>query len=277
MRRLRQCLCAVLLPAVLAAFAAGAGPARAATEVDLLLVLAVDVSYSMDLEEQKLQREGYVAALRDPLVQKAIASGPTGRIAVTYFEWAGPDTHRVVVPWTLVDGAETAEAVASTLMRETISRARMTSISSGLEFAGEMLGSSPFRAARRVVDVSGDGPNNAGLPVTEVRDRLLQDGVVINGLPILLKLGTPRNVFDIADLDDYYSSCVVGGPGSFVIPINKLDEFAMATRQKLLLEVSSAPPVARVMPAQLKLERKEGYDCLVGEKRMRRTFEMWRN
>jgi hypothetical protein len=140
-----------------------------------------------------------------------------------------------------------------------------------------MLATSPFRGVRRVIDVSGDGPNNAGRPVTEIRDRLLADGVVINGLPILLKLGTPRNVFDIADLDEYYSSCVVGGPGSFMIPINKLEEFAVATRQKLLLEVSSVPVRPRIMQAQLKLERATNYDCMVGEKRMMRTFEMWRN
>lgn len=251
-------------------------PARAETEVDLELVLAVDVSFSMDLDEQKLQRDGYVQALRDPQIIQAIKAGSYGRIALTYFEWAGPETHKVVLPWMVIDSAETAEQAAQALAVAPISRARMTSISSALEASAELIRSNPYRGTRQVIDVSGDGANNAGPPVTQVRDRLINEGIVINGLPILLRPGSTWSMFDIPDLDDYYNSCVVGGPGSFMIPIKEKEEFAQATRQKLLLEVSDLMPPLKVVPVQLKLDKPQDYDCLVGEKRMQRNFDMWR-
>ena len=250
---------------------------RAQTDVDLQLVLAVDVSWSMDPEEQRLQRDGYVEAFRDALVQKAIQSGPNARIAATYFEWAGPDIHFVVIPWTLLDGRPAIEAFAARLAERQISRHRMTSISSALQFAVRQLDASPFRSARRVVDVSGDGPNNAGpSPVTRIRDELVRAGIVINGLPIMLKTGVLDSYGwgqDIADLDVYYSNCVIGGPGSFVIPIRKREEFATATRQKLLLEISGLLP-PRLRHAQLgPPPAAEGeYDCEIGERNWRRNY-----
>jgi hypothetical protein len=254
-------------------------------EVDLNLVLAVDVSWSMDPEEQRLQRDGYVGAFRDPQVIKAIQSGPQQRIAVTYFEWAGPDIHFIVVPWMIVDGQGAAHKLAEDLSKREISRHRMTSISSALQFADRQLAASPFRAPRRVIDVSGDGPNNSGMaPVTLVRDELLANGVIINGLPITLKTGHTSGFGwgqDIGDLDAYYSNCVIGGPGSFMIPIKKLDEFATATRQKLLLEISDLrqPQLHRVQDGNLgpapNGATKSGYDCLVGERNWRRRFRDW--
>lgn len=256
-----------------------------AVAVDLHLVLAVDVSWSMDPDEQRLQRDGYVEALRDPAVIKAIQSGPAGKIAITYFEWAGADIQFMVVPWTIVDGPGAARQVADILAERRISRHRMTSISSALEYAHRLLKEAPGTAARRVVDVSGDGPNNGGTsPVTLVRDVLLADGVIINGLPIMLKVGNEGGFStgfgqDIADLDDYYANCVTGGPGSFVIPIRKREEFATATRQKLLQEISWVPsPVTapRVMKTQyappLSAPRQGAYDCLVGERNWRRYY-----
>ncbi len=240
----------------------------------------------MDPDEQRLQRDGYVGALRDAAVIKAIQSGPTGRIAVTYFEWAGADIQFMVVPWTIVDGAATAHRLADTLAERRIARHRMTSISSALEYAHRLLKEAPGRAARRVVDVSGDGPNNGGTsPVTLARDVLLADGVIVNGLPIMLKTGSGGGAGygfgqDIADLDDYYANCVIGGPGSFSIPIRKSEEFATATRQKLLQEISwlavPGPALPRVLKAQyappLSVPRQGTYDCLVGERNWRRYY-----
>ena len=250
------------------------------TGVDLHLVLAVDVSWSMDSEEQRLQRDGYVEAFRDNQVIKAIQSGPTGRIAVTYFEWAGPDVHLLVAPWTVIDGPHAARRLADDLAQRPISRHRMTSISSALLYAQKLLADAPGRAPRRVVDVSGDGPNNAGpSPVTRVRDQLVGDGIVINGLPVMLKVGNAGPYSfgqDIADLDIYYARCVIGGPGSFMIPIRTVDEFAIATRQKLLQEISGldlphlrhaqfAPGTAAPGGAD--------YDCEIGERNWRLYFE----
>ncbi len=255
-----------------------------AVAVDLHLVLAVDVSWSMDPDEQRLQRDGYVDALRDPAVIKAIQSGPNGKIAITYFEWAGAEIHFMVVPWTIIDGARVAHQLADVLAERRISRHRMTSISSALEYAHRLLKEAPGTAVRRVVDVSGDGPNNSGTsPVTLVRDALVADGVIINGLPIMLKVGTDGGFSygfgqDIADLDDYYSNCVTGGPGSFVIPIRKREEFSTATRQKLLQEISSLPSLSppRVMKTQyappLGGPAQGAYDCLVGERNWRRYY-----
>jgi hypothetical protein len=243
--------------------------AEAQTPVDLELVLAVDVSLSMDLEEQRLQREGYVLALRDPEVHKAIASGPNGRIAVTYMEWAGPEVHTVIMPWTTIDGPAAATAFADRLESIRISRARLTSISSALQFSKSLLDTSGVRGIRRVVDVSGDGPNNAGLPITGVRDDLIAAGIVVNGLPIVLKRPSAFSMFDIEDLDRYYADCVVGGTGAFVIPVRETREFKTATRRKLLLEISGLEPPARLIRAQ----SGESSDCSVGERQWRRYMD----
>jgi hypothetical protein len=256
--------------AALAAFAPGLAPAVAQAAVDLELVLAVDVSLSMDLDEQRLQRDGYVSAFRDPEVHKAITSGPNGRIAVTYMEWAGPPTQQVVVPWTVIDSAETANALAARLEALPISRARMTSISAALEFSGRLFEMSGVRGIRRVIDVSGDGPNNAGVPVVPVRDGLVANGIVINGLPIMVKLAV--GFFDLAELDQYYADCVIGGTGAFMIPIKEKSEFQTATRRKLLLEIAGYEPPARLIRVQAP-PAAEKSDCLVGERQWRRYMD----
>ncbi|HJU32872.1 MAG TPA: DUF1194 domain-containing protein [Hyphomicrobiaceae bacterium] len=244
------------------------GEAAAQTPVDLELVLAVDVSLSMDLDEQRLQRDGYVAAFRDPEVHAAIASGPHGRIAVTYVEWAGPPTQQVVVGWTVIDGAASAGAFADKLQAATISRARMTSISAALQFSGQLFETSGVRGIRRVIDVSGDGPNNAGVPVAPARDALVARGIVINGLPIMLKLA--NGFFDLPDLDKYYSECVIGGTGAFMIPIKDHSEFRTATRRKLLLEIAAPELAARVIRVQAS---GDPADCMVGERQWRRYMD----
>jgi hypothetical protein len=237
--------------------------ASAQTKVDLELVLAVDVSLSMDLDEQRLQREGYVAALRDPEIHKAITSGPHARIAVTYVEWAGTTSQAVVMPWTILDSPAAAEAFASKLEQMPISRARFTSISAALSFSRDLFASSGAAGIRRVIDVSGDGPNNAGFPVQPIRDEVVAAGIVINGLPIMLKAPT-SSMFDIANLDDYYASCVIGGTGSFLVPVRDLGEFKLAIRRKLLLEISGLVSPGRIIPVQNTQD--DGFDCLAGEK-----------
>jgi hypothetical protein len=259
-----------LAAALLVGLGLAAGEAPAQTQVDLELVIAVDVSLSMDLDEQRLQRDGYVAAFRDGDVHKAIASGAFGRIAVTYVEWAGPPSQHVVLPWTVVDGPESARAVAGRLEAAPITRARMTSISSVLDFSGGLFDSSGVRGVRRVVDVSGDGPNNAGRPVIRARNDLLAKGIVINGLPVMLKLAT--GYFDISDLDRYYADCVIGGPGSFMIPIKNRREFLTATRRKLLLEISGLEPPARLIRVQGP-SMWDASDCNIGELQWRRFLE----
>lgn len=263
LRVFKRCVVAALLAALLG------GQAAPDSGVDLELVLAVDVSLSMDTEEQALQRSGYVAALRDPAILKAIKSGPNGRIAVTYIEWAGPPFQQVVVPWTLIHDAASAQAFASALEAQPISRLRMTSISSALLFSKRELDRNAFRGLRRVIDVSGDGPNNSGPPVTPVRDEIIKDGVVINGLPILLR-PSGSGQFDLRDLAEYYKDCVIGGPGSFVIPVRQKSEFADAIRQKLILEVSGLMVEPRVIPVQVSGPPQ---DCSVGERLWQRYYD----
>lgn len=255
-------------------------PVRAETQVDLELVLAVDISLSMDMDEQRLQRDGYVAALRDPQIWAAIKSGPRGRIAVSYVEWAGPAIQLEIAPWTLIDSPEAASQFADKLEATRISRERLTSISAALSYAGRSLERNPFRGTRQVIDISGDGPNNAGHLVTIVRDELVGKGIIINGLPLLLKTGGPNGAFDIPNLDDYYADCVIGGTGSFSIPVRKKEEFAAAIRQKLLLEISGLSPAGRAADPFLirtqtlpSSQPREPADCTIGEKMWRRYLE----
>jgi len=266
LRRLGLCLWV----GIVVAFALGGAPVVAQTLVDLELVLAVDVSLSMDLDEQRLQRDGYVAAFRDPEVHKAITSGSHGRIAVTYMEWAGPPTQQVVMPWTVIAGPQDAIAFADRLEGLPISRARMTSISAALQFSERLFDTSGARGVRRVIDVSGDGPNNAGVPLVPVRDELVAKGIVINGLPVMVKLA--QGFFDLADLDRYYADCVIGGAGAFMLPIKERSEFRTATRRKLLLEIAGHEPPARLIRAQVRMPE-EASDCLIGERQWRRYMD----
>lgn len=154
-------------------------------DVDVELVVAVDVSYSMDLDEQRVQREGYVHAFRSPEVVRAVLGGQLGKTAVTFVEWGGSAVQ--VVPWTVLDSSESAARFAEELRRQPIRRISFTSISNALAFARELIRTNRFRASRRVIDVSGDGPNNAGAPVLIARNAAIADGVTVDGLPIMLK------------------------------------------------------------------------------------------
>jgi hypothetical protein len=239
-------------------------------EVDLELVLAVDISLSMDDEEQRLQRDGYVAAIRHPDVIAAIRSGLNGRIAMTYLEWAGVASQEVVVPWSLIDGRDAAEAFAEDLAALPLRKAYRTSISAVLDFAHGLFAGSGFRSLRQVVDVSGDGANNQGQPVTLARDRLVEQGRMINGLAIMIARPGADDFFYHANLDEYFEDCVIGGPGAFVIRIDDADHFATAIRRKLILEIAGAEP--RIIPVAGPAPR-EPADCLAGEKRWQRLRE----
>lgn len=239
---------------------------RSATEVDLQLVLAVDISYSMDPEEQRLQREGYMEAIVSPEVIEAIGRGLLGRIAVSYLEWAGSTDQQVVVGWRMIDGKAAAEAFAAELRAKPYRRAFRTSVSGALDASTALIETSGLTSQRRVIDVSGDGANNNGRPVEPARDDALSKRITINGLPIMLKRPDNRTM-DIANLDQYYEDCVVGGPGSFVIPIKSLDEFVPATRRKLIMEIAGLDPV-RLPYDQVNaipVDRVKT-DCLIGER-----------
>ncbi len=270
MGRYKNCITiAGLSAAALVAFAAYAAPqwrladtSPGAMPVDVELVLAVDVSYSMDPDEQALQREGYVQALRSREFMQALRQGANAKIAVTYIEWAGQFDQKIIMPWRLIEGPESADSVAAELAAAPYRRASRTSIAGGLRFAKTLFDASGYRGLRRVIDVSGDGANNAGPPVVEVRDDVLAAGITINGLPIMLKRPNPGTM-DIENLDIYYEDCVIGGPGAFVIPIREREKFIEATRTKLILEIAGREPEPRVVPASADKPR---ISCTIGEK-----------
>jgi hypothetical protein len=234
-------------------------------EVDLELVLAVDVSRSMDLKEQELQRNGYAQAISHPDVIAAIQGGLLQRIAVTYVEWAGPGRERVIVPWRLIDSEESAQGMTTALSSASLSSWSGTSITAALTFSSFLFHDNGYEGLRRVIDISGDGPNNAGGLVTIARDQVIAEGITINGLPILA--GTP-GAYGIAYLDAYYEACVIGGPGAFMVTVFDMETFAVAIRQKLILEIAGRTPWKQV--AQAPGEVPDVIDCAIGEKiRMR--------
>ena len=218
-----------------AVFCATVPPAVAAdVRVDMELVLAVDASPSIDISEYFLQRRGYVAAFRDPKLVDVIRSGRTGRIAVIYFEWAGPISQHIIVPWTVIDGAESAARFASALEVARTESKLGTSLSGALAFASGLFVNNGFDGRRRVIDVSGNGRNNFGPQILPVRDAVVAAGITINGLPIM---SDPTEV----GLDDYYRACVVGGPGAFLVKVESEDDLETAIRHKLVAEIAARP------------------------------------
>ena len=230
--------------------------------VDVELVLAVDVSYSMDMDELAIQREGYAQAIVSKEFLQALKTGPNGKISVTYFEWAASSDQKIIIPWRVIDGPETADAVANEIMKTPIRRASRTSISGAINFAMPLFDENPHRGLRRVIDISGDGPNNNGAPVTGARDAAVGKGVTINGLPIMVKEPS-YSTMDIDNLDFYYEDCVIGGPGAFVVTIKDREKFKEAIRTKLVLEVASRTPERRVVPVA---EKEPRVSCMIGEK-----------
>jgi hypothetical protein len=220
-------------------------PARA-QQVDLLLVLAADVSRSVDHQKFMLQREGYAAAVSNPQVLEAIRSGPHGKIALNFLEWSGVGAQKVVIDWTLIDGRESARRFGDQLVEAPRSFADRTSISGGIEFAMTQLKRSPFQATRRTIDISGDGTNNAGRDVRIARDEAVAEGVTINGLVILSQTQVPWNPEHTnppGGLEKYFRDNVAGGPGSFVVAADGFESFGKAIVKKMIAEIALLGPV----------------------------------
>lgn len=214
--------------------------------VDLELVIAADASDSMDPDERWLQRAGFASAFRDPEIIRALSSGPLRRIAVTYVEWADIGQPQVIVPWMVIDNATSAHSFAQKLLAMRLVIMRKTSISGALLFSSHLIENNGIEGTRRVIDVSGDGPNNQGYPVMRARDDVIARGIVINGLPIQLKKNIPGNPFgpsfDMKKLDIYYEDCVIGGPGAFIVSVKSREELVSGIRRKLLLEIAGLQP-----------------------------------
>lgn len=280
LRALTAATCALV--ALVTASATGQQQQGAAAQVDLELVLAVDVSQSMDYDEHTLQRMGYVEAFRHKDVINAITSGPRGRIAVMVMEWAGDWDPIDIIPWTILDSETAIRAFADRLEKEPINGEQRTSISNALYSAADRIERNNISSARQAIDVSGDGANNAGPPVEQARDAVLKKNITINGLPIMLN--KPMQYYDIDHLDRYYKHCVIGGPASFIVPVFDLKQLAATIRKKLVMEIAgleTAPDMAPiqfasapdepeptkpgVVRAQLKLP-KDKTDCFAGEK-----------
>lgn len=210
--------------------------ARAA-DVDLALVLAVDISRSVDEEEAKLQREGYVAAFLSPRVHRAMTAGPHGRIAVAYMEWAGTASQRTLIDWTVLDGPAAARTFAARLAESPSMSASWTSISAAIDYAVRLHDANPHRATRRIVDVSGDGRTNQGRPSAAARDDAVARGITVNGLPIMTdrpNFGRPPE----RDLDLYYEKNVIGGPDAFLVVADGFASFGNAIMSKLIKEIA---------------------------------------
>ena len=229
-------------------------------EVDLELVLAVDVSNSVDQGENVVQRSGYVEAIRHPDIWAAIQTGILRRIAVTYVEWAGPDKQRTVMPWRLIDSADAARVFAAALARPPIffTRGTGTSISGALAHSADLFRANRFDGLRQVIDITGDGPNNRGRPVAAMRDAVVAQGITINGLPLMLR---PSPTF--VAVDRYYRDCVVGGAGAFVLPVFDPDQLILAIRHKLVREIAErhGRPGGLSTPAQGEIRA----DCRTGD------------
>lgn len=244
--RFLACLFVLLLTALSAA-------AQEKKQVDLALALAIDISGSIDPEEARLQRQGYVMAFRDPAVVRGILDGPNGRIAVAYFEWSDSWMQKLLIDWTLLDSEAAIAAFADTLSDAPISIARRTSISGAIHYAVGLFSRTPYDTDNKTLDISGDGSNNDGVLVTDARTEALKRRIAINGLPIINDRPNPFGFPAEADLDQYYLHCVTGGPRSFVEVARNFDDFPRAVRKKLLQEVADRGPRSDTSTATLPL------------------------
>jgi hypothetical protein len=233
-------------------------------EVDLELALGVDVSGSVDDEEAMLQRKGYIQAFKHPAILDAIQRGPLGRIAVGYYEWAGFGHMKIIAPWTLIHDRKTALAFANILSKDPPQTARRTAISAGIMMGANWFDQNHFKGLRRVIDISGDGPNNWGEPVNIVRDRIASRGITINGLPIVNERPTFSGRPPVKDLDLYYRDCVIGGPRAFYVVAKDFRDFGRAVMRKLIMEIANVVEPKLFHRAQY--QKRRGPPCDIGEK-----------
>jgi hypothetical protein len=264
-RCLRSCLLA-------AALLAGSNAAASDSQVDVELVLAVDISYSMDYDELALQREGYIAAIASEQFMDALRRGPIGKIALSYVEWAGATDQQLVVPWHVIDGPASADEFIRKLKAAPIRRSYRTSISGALKFSADLFGTH-YKGLRRVIDVSGDGTNNQGDLIVPARDEVLRRGITINGLPVMLQAPI-TSMIDLPDLDHYYQDCVIGGPGAFLVPVRERHQFADAIRNKLLLEIAGIQPRHIPLPEDhvIPAQGRPRVSCTIGEQMWQRRW-----
>lgn len=249
---LRRVLGLVLVFAVLALGLPADAAWAQEEDVDLLLVLAADISRSLDHQKFRLQRDGYAAAISDARVVKAMTAGPKGRIALMFFEWSSEGDHTVIVDWTTIGGPEDAARAAATVRDAPRMFMGRTSISHAIEVSLQQLRRSPFAAPRRVIDISGDGTNNSGPDVQEVRDKAVEQGVVINGLVILSDVPlsfNPSHTHPPGGLTHYYETNVIGGVGSFVVEAKNFESFGQSLISKLIKEVAGTPRGFASVPA----------------------------
>jgi Protein of unknown function (DUF1194) len=227
-------------------------PAQA-KPVDMLLVLAADVSRSVNDGEFELQRKGYAAAMTDPRVLRAIGNGRHHAIAVTFIEWSGAAEQKVVVDWSVIGDEEGAAGVAATILAAPRSFTGRTSISAAIDFAMTRFAAAPATADKKVIDISGDGNSNAGRAVTEARDDAVAKGVTINGLAIINDAAGPGFAFHThppGGLPKYYADNVIGGPGAFVLQVVNFDTFSEAITRKLLAEIAAASSPVKTAAAR---------------------------
>jgi hypothetical protein len=253
-------------------------------EVDAELVLMVDVSNSASPRELLIQRRGYAEALSSQDVVDAVRNGGIGAIAVTLIEFGGPLLHREILPWTIFDGPAAAHQAETRLkanfgasmdeLHNTPIHLRQTSISGALQQGRKSLDANAFAGLRRIIDVSGDGPNNDGIGVVEARDAVLAEGIIVNGLALMVRTPDAEIDPENENLDGYFAECVIGGPGAFVLPVAAWHDFAFAVRRKLLIEMSANPEERFWVEGTLGAGP-QGVDCLLGE-RMRRERESGR-
>jgi len=244
---------AIVLILICAGMAFAPVTVPAAEQVDLLLILAADVSRSVDSAKFQLQREGYAAAISDPRVLDAIRSGRNSRIGLTFVEWSGVSAQRVVIDWSTISDAESAKGFGDRLLEAPRSFADRTSISGAIEFSIGQFARAPFEAPRRTIDVSGDGTNNAGRDVVSVRDEALAKGITINGLVILSDTPlawNPDHTNPPGGLDNYYRNNVVGGPGAFVQVAQDFNSFGQAIVKKMIAEVAQAHSSTRLRTSE---------------------------
>ncbi len=252
-------------------------------EVDVELVLAVDVSRSMTPNELEIQRRGYAEAIVSDPVINAIRQGLLGQIAITYVEWAGTLSQNIIIDWTLISNRSEAESFAARLTAQFENSMRRTSISGAMDFSSRLFEDNTYISNRQVIDISGDGPNNNGRPVLAARADTLARGIIINGLPLMTREGMGSQ-WHLEDLDVYYRHCVIGGPGSFVIPVLEWEQFPAAVRQKLVLELAGREPAPQKAAHQkafrardlvLKTAMQADYDCMIGEKIWNSMRDLW--
>jgi len=245
----------------------------AAEQVDLELVITTDVSYSVDDMEARMQRDGAVTAFRSPEVVQAIKAGTLGRIAVAYIDFSNANASRIVVDWQVVHDKASAEAFADAIAVARKTDGVQTSISSGIQLAARMIEENDYEGMKKVIDVSGDGPNNEGRRVDQVRDEVIARGFIINGLPIVTE-ADKFDVYYLPDLDKYYAGCVIGGQGAFYQVAHGYADLARALRRKLVLEISDAgkppsdPLLMKVASGQRTTGQRMVYErgCDIGER-----------